>query len=98
MGRYIAADVTRLGKLLAELVAVQEYKLLSQVCAHHDISLLETTHRLSDDAMSKGIVAHVLLLASNNQGGLGSILILFQGHVQPVDVVGVLWHPILLSN
>jgi hypothetical protein len=69
---------------------MQQHKRLTELQGHLDVVLFQLLHRLHQHGMRQRVVAHLLLLPRDDEGRLRRLVVLFQRHVQAVDVVRVL--------
>ena len=71
---------------------MEEHEVGSQLLRHPDALRRQLPMGLEEDSMGDAIVAKLLLLPRDDDGGLGGLGVVAQSHVQSEDVVGVFGH------
>eukprot|EP00964_Phaeocystis_antarctica_P092432 scaffold59457_cov61-Phaeocystis_antarctica.AAC.1 len=78
--------------------AGQQHEAVRQLLRHADLLQRELAVRVEQDLVGDAVVAQLLLLPRDDDGGLGGLRVVTQRHVQPEDVVGVLGHAVGLAH
>ena len=79
-------------------IPVQKHEILRQLVGDLDALLVQVGVHAEEDVVRVPVVARDLLLACYQHGGLGRLHVLLQAQVELEQVLGVLWHFVVVAH